>query len=67
MRDAWGKHVIVEGLIARDPAGRSITLRDVTGVSVVLDDGDFTKARAVLPYHRGDLLPEEIIRRLRDE
>jgi hypothetical protein len=67
MRDAWGRRAIVEGWITRDPSsGNPITIRHVTTVEIA-EEGDYTKARAILPISAGDLSPEDAIRRSRDD
>jgi len=67
MRGAWGKHAIVEGWVTRDPSdGHPLSIRDVINVTL-LDEGDYASARAIIPYNADDPLPEETIRRLRDD
>jgi len=67
MRGAWGKQAIVEGWVTRDPSdGHPLAIRDVSNVTL-LDEGDYASARAIIPFKADDALPEEIIRRLRDD
>lgn len=68
MRDAWGKIVIVEGWVRRDPiTGRPITIRRVSNVDILEEGerGDYKKARGILPFDPENM-PEDVIRRLRD-
>ncbi len=67
MRNVWGKRAIVQGWVTRDPAnGHPLAIRHIDAVTPILAEGDYRKARAVLPLKPGDLSPEEQIRRLRD-
>ena len=69
MRDAWGRRAIVEGWVRRDAiTGRPLTIRRVTNVTVLPEGepGSYRDARAVAPLRDGDLMPEVVIRRLRD-
>lgn len=69
MREAWGRRVRVEGVVARDGStGRPQTVRRITRVDVIppMVPGSYRQARAVLAYAPGDPLPEEVIRRWRD-
>lgn len=68
MRDAWGRHAVVEGLVRRDAAiGRPLSIRQVSAVTP-LDEGsptDYLHARGIAPSLTG-LSPEAAVRRLRD-
>jgi hypothetical protein len=69
MREAWGKLVIVEGLVRRDPdTGRATTVRQVKEIQIVPEGklGDYREAIGAAPNFLGDELPEEVIRRARD-
>jgi len=68
MRDIWGKRAIIEGWVARDPInGRPITIRRVTNIIPIADQGDYTQARGILPLEPNAESPEKRIRRSRDE
>ena len=67
MREVWGKHALVEGLVSRDPTdGHPIAVRQVGKITPITKEGDYTQARAILPLKSGVELPETAIRRLRD-
>jgi hypothetical protein len=68
MRDAWDKWVVVEGRIRRDPAGKPVSIRDITDVVVREPGGpeDYREARGAVPVGSDGLSPEDAIRRLRD-
>ncbi len=67
MREVWGKQALVEGWVSRDPTdGHPIAVRQVSSVTPIVKQGDYTLARAILPLDMGAELPEERIRRLRD-
>ena len=70
MRNVWGKRAIVSGKIGRQSeTGRPIVIRDVRYVRT-LDDiipGSYKRAKGVIPWVEGDELPEDIVRRMRDE
>jgi hypothetical protein len=69
MRNAWGRRAIVEGWIKRDAAsGRPLTVRRVSNVVVrpEAEPGSYREARAAIPLSDLELLPELVIRRLRD-
>ncbi len=70
MRDAWGRTAIVEGRIHRDPeTGRATTIRDVKNVRVLPEGkpGDWRQALRAAPGFLGTALPEDVIRRSRDD
>jgi hypothetical protein len=70
MRDAWGKIAIVEGRIHRDPeTGRATTIRDVRQVQILPESkpGEWREALRAAPGFLGDDLPEDVIRRSRDD
>jgi hypothetical protein len=67
MRDNWGKRCVVEGWVTRDPNdGHPIAIRRVTKVTPI-EEGDYRQARGALPMRQGGLLPEQVIRQLRDD
>lgn len=69
MRNVWGRRVIVEGLLTRDPAtGQPQTIRAITRVEVLPDNepGSYRRAIGALAGHPSRLSPEDAIRRLRD-
>ena len=67
MREVWGKQAIVEGWVSRDPTdGHPVAVRQVSRVTPIVKQGDYTLARAILPLALDTELPEERIRRLRD-
>ena len=67
MREVWGKHALVEGLVSRDPTnGHPIAVRQVSKITRTVEEGDYTKARAILPLKPDEKLPEITIMRLRD-
>ena len=68
LRAVWGKRAIVEGLISRDPqSGRPLSIRGVSNIRPIPEEnGDYRKARGILPPPEGADKPEDIIRRMRD-
>lgn len=70
MREAWGKIVLVEGVVHRDPdSGRATTVRNIHNVKIVreLKPGAWRKAIGAARGFLGDELPEDIVRRSRDD
>jgi hypothetical protein len=70
MRDVWGRRAIIEGWVKRDAtSGRPLTIRRVSNVVVRPETepgGSYREARAAVPLSDSTLLPELVIRRLRD-
>lgn len=69
MREAWGKLVVVEGVVRRDPeTGRATTVRKVAKIQIIQEGrpGDYREAIGAASGFLGDELPEEVIRRARD-
>jgi hypothetical protein len=67
MRNLWGKRVIIEGRVARDPiSGRAVTIRDISEITPLVEGGGYQRAKGALPFKPGQLSPEELIRRVRD-
>jgi len=68
MRGIWGKRAIVQGWVTRDPVdGHPVGIRQISSIQEIDEAGDYTKARGIAPVGADALLPEEAIRRLRDE
>lgn len=71
MRGAWGNLVVVEGKVGREPdKGRPVVVRDIEDVRIIdrPEPGSYRKARGVLKREAdADEMPEDTIRRLRDE
>ena len=70
MRDAWGRYVLVEGMVYRDPVGgRPTSVRRVTGDTILTEPEpgrSYVDARGALRQDASGLSPEEAIRRVRD-
>ena len=69
MRDSWGKHVAVTGLITREPyRGRPISMRSIRQVRPLPDvvPGSFRQARGLVPVNCVSDRAETVIRRMRD-
>jgi hypothetical protein len=69
VRNAWGKRVIVEGWVERDPAsGRPIKIDPVESITILpeLVPGAYRQARAVAPAPHSAPSPADAMRRLRD-
>lgn len=69
IRNAWGRRVIVEGWVSRDPlTGLPASVRRITNIEVLPDvpAGSFRAARGAVPRLKGEPLAEEIIRLIRD-
>lgn len=69
MRDIWGKIVVVEGTVRRDPlTGLPTAIRQVTNIGTldVAPTWDFARARGAVQSKPGDPLPEQTIRRMRN-
>lgn len=69
LREAWGKRVTVSGWIFRDPdTGRPVSISRAKLVKI-LDDvppSSYKRARGIIPWRKGDDLPEVLIRRVRN-
>ncbi|MBX0329125.1 hypothetical protein K2Z83_15715 [Oscillochloris sp. ZM17-4] len=69
MRNAWGKHATVEGVVTRDPeTWRPLAVRHITHVTIaepVAPDA-YRQARGALPFGEGDPPAEKLVRSLRD-
>ena len=68
MRDVWGLRAKVTGAITRDAYGKPVKIREVADVKPLeeVQPGDYRQARGAIPWNSGDMLPEEVIRRMRD-
>lgn len=69
VRDIWGKVVVVEGLVRRDPqTGKVTTIRQIRGIRSLPESNtwNFRAARGAIKWHPGDMLPEDAIRLVRD-
>lgn len=69
LRNLWGRVVVVEGRVKRDPiVGRPSSIREITSIVPRSEPelGAFRRARGVIPWAPGDALPEQILRRARD-
>ena len=67
MRQAWGKTVIVSGLVGRNAnTGKPVDIKDIREITIVVDmpPGSYRNARGILDL--GDANPEDIIRDFRN-
>jgi hypothetical protein len=70
MRDLWGKQVSVTGKIFREPfSGKPVEIRNIKKITILNDKSTdlHKRAKGAIPWQNGDLLPEQIIRRIRDD
>ena len=70
MRNIWGKRALVSGRIGRQAeTGRPVVIREVKDVKKIEDSGpgSYKHAKGVIPWTEGDELPEDIVRRMRNE
>lgn len=69
LRHVWGRRAIVEGVVRREPnSGRALTIRQVTDVVTLPEDGphDYRQAKGAITVPDNSPLPEQVIRRFRD-
>ena len=69
MREVWGRRARVSGRVSREVAtGRPIAVRQIASVESLQEEapGSYRSAKGAAPWQEGDLLPEEVIRQLRD-
>ena len=69
MREVWGSWATVVGTVSRESVtGKPISIRDIRKVERLDDAGPraYQEARGAVPWQPGDMLPEEVIRLLRD-
>jgi hypothetical protein len=70
MREAWGRLATVEGLVRRDPlTWQPTTVRQVRKVEILPESrtGSWREALGAAPSPPGSMLPEEAVRRIRDD
>jgi len=70
LKEIWDKDVTVTGLIRRDViTGRPNEIRNIEDIKILTEkpQGNFLKARGIIPWKEGTEKAENIIRRLRDE
>lgn len=70
MRNLWGKQVSVTGRILREPfSGKPTEIRNIKKITILSDKSSevHKRAKGAIPWQDGDLLPEQIIRRIRDD
>lgn len=70
LKEIWDKDVIVTGQIRRDAlTGRPSEVRNIEDIKIISDkpQGNFLRARGIIPWKEGTEKAENIIRRLRDE
>jgi hypothetical protein len=69
MRGAWGRKVVVSGLIGREvEQKRPVVVRHITNIDVIEDTspGSYRDARGAIPYEKEKPKPEVIITSIRD-
>ena len=68
IRKAWGRRASVSGVITRDAVGKPVAIRKVMNVKTLAEvqPDAYKQARGAIPWKPGDMLPEEVIRRMRD-
>ena len=69
MREAWGLLARVSGTVSRETAsGRPVAVRQILEVAVLAESvpGTYRDARGAVPWQPGDMMPEDVIRQLRD-
>lgn len=69
MREIWGHHAAVHGLVTRDPQnGRPLEVSEITQIALLppYDPTRYESARGILPWKRDMPKPEEVIRQMRD-
>ena len=69
MREVWGRRASVTGTVSREAvSGRPIAIRDILKVELLEDaaPGSYKLAKGAVPWKRGDMRPEEAVRRVRD-
>ena len=70
IRHAWGRWATVAGKVSREPlTGRPIAIRQITALETLSEaaPGAYREARGILPRQPGDPLPEDVIRKMRDD
>ena len=69
MREVWGRRASVTGTVSREVgSGRPTAIRDILKVELLEDTapGSYKLAKGAVPWKRGDVRPEEAVRRVRD-
>lgn len=69
MRDAWGRKVIVSGLIGREPDQKcAVVVREIQAIEVLVDvpSSSYLFARGALSAEKENEKPEAVIRSIRD-
>ena len=68
IRALWGRRASVIGTITRDAIGKPMAIREIMKVEAIKEvpPDSYKKARGAIPWKPGDMLPEEVIRRMRD-
>ncbi len=69
MRGAWDRRAVVEGWVSREPVtGRPVSVRQVAAVRLLdeIERGQYRRARGAVTREKGQPLPEEAVRTLRD-
>ena len=70
IRQAWGRWATVAGKVSREPlTGRPIAIRQIISLETLNEaaPGAYREARGILPWQPGDPLPEDVIRKMRDD
>lgn len=70
IRQAWGRWATVAGKVSREPlTGRPIAIRQIISLETLNEaaPGAYREARGILQWQPGDPLPEDVIRKMRDD
>lgn len=70
MKTIWGRMVMVEGMVRRDPeTDRPTAIRDVRAIVQLreAEDWNYESVVGISPWKAGERMPEDTIRQLRDE
>ena len=70
IRQAWGRWATVAGKVSREPlTGRPIAIRQIISLETLSEaaPGAYREARGILPWQPGDPMPEDVIRKMRDD
>ena len=68
IRTLWGRRASVVGTITRAAGGKPVAIREIMSVKAIKEvpPGSYKQARGAIPWKPGDMLPEEVIRKMRD-
>jgi len=69
VRDAWGRRVVVEGWVKREPStGRPVEISPVENITILPEvvPGSYRRARGIAPAPADAPSTKDLIRRLRD-